>query len=274
MEIIGAVLNTSVEGINTMLDERDSDTLLKIVRMQRDYGAQRIALNCGSRFASEKEDLLWMAEEIHSAGPISLVVDSPDPEAHHMLLDHFFPKQDIPNELSKWMINSTSLEKHRMEQILPLVKSFRCQLTVILQDETGIPASVQDRIQLMPKLEEAAERYSIPRKDIFIDAGVFPLSTNHLSGKMYLETLRILRSQYPEYSTICGLNNISYGLPQEDALNSAFLAVLAAMGQTAAYVELTPSTGTAAAAVQTLLGEDHYCMEYLKRYRAGQLELS
>ena len=265
MYTIGAVINTSVEGIDALIDSRDTGELLRIARMQIEYGAQMLAINCGSRLDSEVEDIEWMFRTIQDEIEIPLCIDSPNPEAHRAGLK--------VHRHGRPMVDSITAEKARMEAILPLVKEHNAMVTAILHDESGMPENAEDRLRVVPKIQAAVKELEIAPEDVYLDCMVFPVSVNAQNGKIYLETLRQVKQQYPQYKTICGLNNISYGLPREDLLNAAFMSMCAALGQEALYLEITRETGAFLRSIAALGGQDDFSMEYIEAFRAGKLDI-
>lgn len=263
MEIIGSVLNTSVAGIDDMLDARDVSLLLEYTQHQIRRGAERIAVNCGSRVDTEAEDLVWMVQEIQREFEIPLVIDSPNPEAHREVIPYL--------NCGRPMINSVTAERTRLEALMPLAKQYDAQVTALLFDESGMAKDPGDRFRVMPVIIEAAQEYGVIPQDIYLDAGVFPLSVDHRNGCIYLETLTALHERYPQFRTICGLNNISFGLPCGELADMMFLSVLEQAGQSAVYVELGQETGAAVSALKLLYGRDSHCAGYIENYRAGLL---
>ena len=265
MFTIGAVINTSVKGIDAIIDARNTDELLRIARMQIDNGAQMLAINCGSRIDSEVDDIEWMFRTIQDEIEIPLCIDSPNPDAHRIGLQ--------VHRHGRPMVDSITAEKARMEAILPLVKEHNAMVTAILHDESGMPESAEDRLRVVPKIEAAVKAHEIAPADVYLDCMVFPVSVNSQNGKIYLDTLRQVKQHYPEYKTICGLNNISYGLPREDLLNAAFMSMCSALGQEAIYLEITSETGAFLRSIAALGGQDDFSMEYIEAYRAGKLDI-
>ncbi len=265
MFVIGAVINTSVEGIDAMIEKRDRPELLRLAKMQITYGAQMLAINCGSRIDTEPDDIEWMFRTIQDDLEVPLCIDSPNPEAHRAGLK--------VHRHGRPMVDSITAEKERMEAILPLVREHNALVTAIMHDESGMPSDVEGRMRVMPVIESAIHEYGIAPEDVYLDCMVFPLSVDTENGRIYLETLKRVKEQFPRYKTICGLNNISYGLPGGELLDTAFLSMCAALGQESIYLEISRESGATARAVQALTGKDEYCADYLQSFRSGLLEV-
>ncbi len=265
MQIIGAVINTSVNGIDEMIETRNRPELLRLAKMQIEYGAQMLAINCGSRIETEPDDIEWMFRTIQDELEIPLCIDSPNPEAHRAGLK--------VHRHGRPMVDSITAEKDRMEAILPLVREHNALVTAIMHDESGMPSDVEGRMRVMPILESAIREHGIASEDVYLDCMVFPLSVDTENGNIYLQTLKQVKERYPRYKTICGLNNISYGLPGGELLNTAFLSMCAALGQEAAYLEISRESGAMARAIRALTGKDEYCTDFLETFRSGLLEI-
>lgn len=265
MQVIGAVINTSVDGISEMIDRRDKKGILETARRQITWGADMLAINCGDRIDSEPDDIEWMFRTIQDEIAVPLCIDSPNPEAHRAGLRI--------HRHGRAMVDSITAEAERMEAILPLVKEHNALVTAILHDESGMPSGVEDRLRVIPKIDEAIRSHGISPEDVYLDCMVFPLSVDSANATIYLETLKAVKQQWPRYKTICGLNNISYGLPAGDVLNTAFLSMCAALGQEATYLEITKASGALARGIKALLNRDEYSAEYLEAYRSGLLDI-
>lgn len=267
MQIIGAVINTSVAGIDTIFDTRDETALLDKARFMVDRGSQMLAINCGDRVETEPDDIEWAFRTIQREIEIPLCIDSPNPAAHKAGLTAHDDRFGRP------LVDSITLEKARYEAILPLVREHHAKLVVLLHDEAGMPKTVEDRLRVMPLLERLVEEYGLAREDIYLDSVLYPVSVDNEAARTYLASMEAVRSAHPGYRYICGLNNISYGLPGEDLLDSAFVAMCAARGQEAVFIEVSRASGAMLAAIRCLQGRDDFCQNWLKLNRAGDLDV-
>ena len=261
MEIVGARINTS-PGIDEMIEKRDKAALIDLCQEQLSYGATRIALNCGTRLATEVEDMLWMAHTLQDEMEVLLMPDTPNPLAIQAVVE--------ANRYGRVLVDSTTCEQQRIEAVMPLVQQYNCQIAVLLQDESGMPKTVEDRLRLMEKVEQISERYQVPKQDMFLDCLVFPLALDYRNGQLYAECIQAIRREYPGYRFTCGLNNISYGLPNEPLLNNAFLLFLLAMGQDCIFLDIDRVSGAFLQAAKAILGEDEYTMDYIQAYKEGK----
>jgi 5-methyltetrahydrofolate--homocysteine methyltransferase len=196
---------------------------------------------------------------------IPLCIDSPNPEAHRAGLR--------VHKHGRAMVDSITAEKSRIQTIMPIVKKYNSTVVALLHDEQGIPTDVEGRLRVIPKIISAAKEYEVKPQDIFLDCMVYPLSVGTDNGRIYLEALKQVKTMYPDYKTICGLNNISYGLPQTNLLNQAFVTACAALGQEAVFIEIDNITGATLKAINALLGNDSNLTNYLKAFRGNDLNI-
>jgi 5-methyltetrahydrofolate--homocysteine methyltransferase len=73
--------------------------------------------------------------------------------------------------------------------------------------------------------------------------------------------------------TLCGLSNISFGLPERKFLNQTFMVMAIAKGLDGAIVNpLDKKMMANIIAAEALMGKDEYCGNYLTAYREKKFE--
>ena len=72
---------------------------------------------------------------------------------------------------------------------------------------------------------------------------------------------------------MCGLSNISFGLPDRKFLNQTLMVMAMAKGLDGAIINPLDKKKASIIAAQTLLGNDDYCTNYLNAYRAKKLDV-
>ena len=259
MEIVGQRINTSLPGIDELVASRDEKRLIQLCRDQLLYGADRISINAGTRVNTEVDDLLWMTRTIQDAMEVQLMADSPNPEALRVVAEN--------NRYGRVALDSTNLEESRIQAVLPIVKEYNCPLVVLLQDEKGMPETVEDRLRLMPKVEQLMKEYSLNKDEVYLDCLVFPVAVEDTNAKLYLDCVSAVRQAYPGYRFTCGLNNISFGMPERPILDITFLLFQMAMGIDYFMLELDPASGAFIKAAKAILGQDEYTMDYITAYK-------
>jgi 5-methyltetrahydrofolate--homocysteine methyltransferase len=165
------------------------------------------------------------------------------------------------------LINSVTGEEERMEKVLPLVAEYKCAVIAISNDESGISTDPRVRFEVAKRIVARAESYGIPREDILIDPLVMPAGAVPAAGKSVLDLVRWIAEELG-CNTVCGASNISFGLPDREAINANFVAMLIAAGMTSAITNpLKPELKKSIMAADMLMGHDEDCMRWLRYQR-------
>jgi 5-methyltetrahydrofolate--homocysteine methyltransferase len=170
------------------------------------------------------------------------------------------------------MINSISLEKERYDAMMPFLQGKECDVVGLCMDDVGMPTSAQEVVGRAKRLVDSLEGIGMTRDSIYIDPLIQPISTDVTKGIMAMDSVKGIKDEIPGVHTICGLSNISFGLPQRKIINRTFLTLLISVGLDAAIIDpLDEKMMAILKTNQMLLGQDEYCMNYLKAVRAGQI---
>lgn len=264
MLIVGERINTSRKGIADMVGRRDAAAVVREAARQRQAGADYIDVNAGTFLGEEPQVLAWLVRVIQEAVPGPLCIDSPNPEAMRAAL---------AVHRGKAMVNSITGEKVRFAGVLPLIREHACAVVALCLDDEGVPSSAQEAVEKGSRLVDDLLAAGIPPGDIYVDPLVRPVSTDGRAGLDVVEAIRALRERYPGVHTICGLSNVSYGLPNRRLLNRAFLVATMTAGMDAVILDpLDAQIMSLLRAAEVVLGRDHYCSKYLRAYREGKLQ--
>ena len=260
---IGEKINSSRKEIKEAIERSDKSLIQKIAREQAEAGAHYLDVNAGLFMEREQEKLRWIVETVQKAVDRPCCLDSPNPLALEAALKV---------HRGQALLNSISLEKERYHSILPLVRRFGTKIVALCLDDGGMPRDVEDRFRLARLLIEKLSGEGISLDDIYIDFLVQPVATDFNLGTILLEALERIKRNFPTVHAICGLSNISFGLPQRRLLNHVFLVLALAKGLDAAILDPTdPGAISCLKAAQVLLGQDPFCSEYLQAFRQGRL---
>jgi cobalamin-dependent methionine synthase I len=263
MLIVGERINTSRKAVDEAVEKRDAAYITGDVQKQAKAGANYIDVNAGSRIGTEMEDLTWLIEVAEAAVEVPLSVDSPDPKVLQAL---------IKKVKKKPMINSTTAEKDRFEAMKAVVKERECEIVALCMDNRGIPNAVDQALENAHFLVNNLTQAGVPIQSIHLDPMIQPVSVNNKNGLLALETIRRIHQEFPGVKTVCGLSNVSYGLPKRFLVNRTFMVLAIGAGLTGAIVDpLDQKMMTHILVAETLAGRDDYCMKYLKANRAGTL---
>ena len=263
MLIVGERINTSRKSVNEAVAKRDAAYIMADVQKQVKAGADYIDVNAGSRIGSEMEDLQWLVGVVEAAVDVPLAVDSPDPKV----------LQAIARKVKQRpMINSTTAESPRFEAMKGVLQERECDIVALCMDDRGIPKTVDEALNNASFLVQNLTQLGVPLERIHLDPMIQPISVNKDNGFLAVETIRSLKREFPEVRTICGLSNVSFGLPNRFLLNRLFMILCIGAGLTGAIVDpLDQKMMTHILVAETLTGRDDYCMKYLAANRAGTL---
>ena len=139
--------------------------------------------------------------------------------------------------------------------------------------DKGMPETADQRMAIADELINGLVQKGVKAEDIHVDPLVQPVATNSGFGLEFLASVERIMTGYPGVHTMCGLSNISYGLPERKFLNQTFMVAAIAKGLDGAIINpLDKRMMACIVAAEALMGKDNYCMNYLKAYRAGALE--
>lgn len=265
MIIIGEKINSTLKSIRPAMESRDKTVIADVARRQYEAGACYLDVNAGMFYENEVEILQWLIETVQEAVDAPLAIDSPNPKAILAGLQ--------VNKNGKPIINSITGEKERFNAVMPLVAEYKTGIVALCMDDRGMPETAQERVEIAHNLIRDLTREGIPLHDIYIDPMIRPIGTGAHYGIVALETIRTVKQEYPDVHIACGLSNISFGIPARKVMNQAFLVAAMTCGMDGAILDpLDKKLMTFLYATEALLGTDDFCMNYLTKFRAGELE--
>ena len=263
MIIVGEQINTSRKSIAEAVEKRDATHIVKIAREQAEAGAHYIDVNAGTFLERETECLCWLVETVQGELDLPLCLDSPDPRA---LAEAMKCHKGEP------MINSISLEAERFQALLPVVTSQPCQVVALCMAEMSMPTTVEDRVQVGAELINRLTDAGIPLEKIYVDPLIQPISVDTAMGLAALGAIAGIMNDFPGVNTICGLSNISFGLPARRLINRNFLSLCLSHGLSAVILDPTDKQLMATLmAVEMLLNRDEYCDGFITAYQNGRI---
>ncbi|WP_407314094.1 methyltetrahydrofolate cobalamin methyltransferase [Desulfosporosinus sp. SB140] len=263
MFIVGELINSTRKVISQAIEQRDKVYLQELARRQAEAGANYIDVNA-AQGGNEIEDMIWLVDLIQDVVDIPLCIDSPSAAAL---------EAGLSNCRQKAMINSISGETKRWTEVLPIIKRYQPKVVALCMDESGMPETAQDRLNVADKLVAGLLDVGVPEDDIFLDPLIKPLGVNHLYGQEVFNSTKAMRNKYPQVHLISGLSNVSFGLPERRLLNRAFMVMSVALGMDAFILDpLDQTLMSLFTAAKSLAGLDEYCMEYVAGVRAGKVK--
>lgn len=261
--VIGERLNSSRPSILRAVVDKNGAFIGEEARKQEAAGATHIEVNVGSVAENEASDLAWVMDIVQRAVDLPLCIDSPNPK---VLEDALVLVNKPP------IVNSISLEKNRLKPMLSFLSGANCGVVALCMDDSGIPKTARDVVERAGRLIHILEDAGIASERIYVDPLIQPIATDVTKGAMALDAVRRIRESHPSVHIVCGLSNISFGMPQRHAVNRTFLSLLMSAGMDA--VILDPLAEKMIPVLKTtwmLLGNDPYCREFLKTARSGAI---
>jgi len=262
--ILGERINASRRSIAEAISSRDASFIQKEARAQADAGADYLDVNAGTFQGDEARHLCWLVETVQEVTDLPLAIDSPDPAV---------VKAVIPLAKKIPMINSVTLEPSRLDAILPLAAEYKTKLIALCQSADATAETAEAKITMAGRLVEKVTAAGIPLDDLYIDPLVYPIGTDDRSGLATLDAIGGIMRQFPGVHTICGLTNISYGLPKRSLINRTFLVAAIVRGMDAVIADPTDKQLFGALKSALLVaGKDEFATDYISAFRQGRLE--
>ena len=221
-------------------------------------GAHMLDVNAGIPLADEPGILAEAIRRVQAVTDVPLSIDSSVVEALEAGLAVYQGKP---------LLNSVTGEDEVLERVLPLVKRHACAVVAISNDETGISEDIDVRFAVARKIVERAADYGIPASDVVVDPLVMPVGAINNAGRQAMKLIGRLRREL-KVNTTCGASNISFGLPNRNGLNAAFLTMAAGAGMTSAITNpLHTEVMAAVRGADVMLGHDPDCRRWMEAYR-------
>jgi 5-methyltetrahydrofolate--homocysteine methyltransferase len=215
-------------------------------------------VNAGIPLADEPRILAEAIQLVQSITDVPLSIDSSIVEALEAGLSVY---------QGKALVNSVTGEDEVLERVLPLVAKYGAAVVAISNDETGISEDPNVRFEVAKKIVERAADYGISHQDVVVDPLVMPIGAINTAGVQVMELVRRLRTDL-KVNTTCGASNVSFGLPNRNGINAAFLTMAMGAGMTSAITSpLHPEVMQAVRGGDVMMGHDPNCANWIKAYR-------
>lgn len=253
--VVGERINpTGKKKMQAALKANDMELVCEMAESQTDRGAGVLDINVGMPGIDEKSMMLKVMEQVSAVVTTPLCLDSSDPAVLEAAL-RVYP--------GRALVNSASAEQLKLEKVLPLVKKYGAMCIVLPMNDSGIPTSVEERLENIQCVLEHAYALGLTKEDIVVDGLVGAVGALPNAGRDTLDTIAWCRAH--DIATICGLSNISFGLPDRSYVNSVFLALAISRGLTMAIAnpsqELLMRSGFAA---DLLMAKEEANLRYIE----------
>ena len=187
-------------------------------------GARVLDINVGMSGIDEKQTMLQVIDAVNEVVDVPLCIDSSSPEVVEAALRHYHGRA---------LVNSVSCEQVKLKGLLPVVKKYGAMFIMLPLTDSGLPESFEERAANLKTIMDEALSLGFAREDMVADGLVATLGANSAAGLDTLKTIEYCHDTLG-IATICGLSNISFGLPDRSYVNSIFLALAISKGLTMA----------------------------------------
>jgi 5-methyltetrahydrofolate--homocysteine methyltransferase len=215
-------------------------------------------INAGIPLADEPALLAHCIQLVQSLTDVPLTIDSSIVAALEAGLKVY---------KGKALVNSVTGEEDRLETVLPLVKKYGAAVVAISNDETGISEDPDVRFEVAKKIVQRAADYGIPACDVVVDPLVMPVGAINTAGVQVMRLVHRLRTEL-KVNTTCGASNVSFGLPERNGINAAFLTMAMGAGMTSAITNpMHEEVVRAIMGADVMMGHDPDCARWIRKFR-------
>lgn len=254
--IVGERINpTGKKALQASLREGSLDLVREMALKQEQDGAEILDINMGMNGIDEKEMMLKAVYEVAQTVDLPLCIDSSHVDIVEAAL-RIYP--------GRALINSISLEKEKFTKLLPIAKKYGAMFILLPLSDAGLPKTREEKHGIIERIVQAAEEIGMHKEDIIVDGLVATVGAEPSAAVECLATIAFCKER--RLATICGLSNISFGLPDRSCINTAFLTAAITKGLTMAIAN--PSQGPlmdAAYAADLLLNKEGADLRYIRR---------
>ncbi len=259
--LIGERINpTGKKRFKQALTENDMGYILQEAVNQQAKGVHVLDVNVGLPGIDETKLLTEAVCELQCVTELPLQIDSSDPAAMESALRRYNGKA---------MINSVNGKEESMKAIFPLMQKYGGFIVALTLDESGIPTSVDGRLEIAERILATAAQYGIDRKDIIFDPLAMAVSADKNAASVTLETVRRITEELHCHTSL-GVSNISFGLPSRELVNAAFFTAAMENGLSAAIMNpYSDRMLDVYYSFNVIRGLDENCMDFIN-YASNQ----
>lgn len=222
--VVGERINpTGKKKFQESLREGSLKMALEFATAQEECGASVLDVNMGMSGIDENDMMQKAIEQLSMATSLPLSIDS----SHIDVLE-----QALRRYPGRALINSISYETEKFEKLIPMAKKYGAMFILLPLSDSGLPSNLEEKIEIIDKICDRAYKCGLTKEDIVVDALVNTVGANKEAGLQALETIQYCKEK--GLATICGLSNISFGMPERSYVNTAFLTMAIMQGLTMA----------------------------------------
>ena len=253
--IIGERINpTGKKRFRQALIENDKGYILKEGVDQAESGADILDVNVGIPDIDERSVLPDTVASLQAVIDLPLQIDTSDVAAMEKAVRLYNGKP---------LLNSVSGKKASMDAVFPIAKKYGGVIIALTLDENGIPDTAKGRLKIALKILYEAEKYGIKKEDIIFDTLCMTVSANPDAANVTLDAMKLIKEKTGCFTSL-GVSNVSFGLPDRETLNAAFLTLALINGLDMAIVNpFSAPVMKSLYAFNALTGKDANFGEYI-----------
>ena len=256
--IIGESINpTRRKKLVTTLQGNDFTYLFELAESQIRAGADVLDVNVGFPGVDDVRLLPEVVIRIQEIFDIPLCLDSPNPKAIEAALRV---------SVGKCLINSVNGKEESMMALLPVARDYGAAIIGLCMDDDGITNDPHKRVAIAEKIIDRAVRTGISAEDVIVDPLAMAVSADPQACMVTLETIRLVHQKLGHNITM-GASNISFGLPNRENINNAFMAISIMNGLTCPIANPEKISGLVRA-TDLVLGRDDYAIRFIEHYQS------
>ncbi len=222
--VVGERINpTGKKKLQAALREGSMEEVSDLAEAQEACGASILDVNMGMSGIDEKAMMLKAMETVSGVTSLPLSIDS----SHVDVLEAALRRYP-----GRALINSISGEQAKQDALLAIAKKYGAMFILLPLSDAGLPKDLAEKIAIIEHIQEKALALGLTKEDIVVDGLVATVGANKNAAIETLETIRYCKER--GLATICGLSNISFGLPERGFVNTAFLTMAIREGLTMA----------------------------------------
>lgn len=241
--IVGERINpTGKKALQAELKEGNLDMVERFAQEQEACGASILDINMGMSGIDEKEMMLKVLDTVSEFVSLPLAIDS----SHVDVVEAALRKYP-----GRALMNSISLETQKCDKMLALAKKYGAMFILLPLSDSGLPKDLDEKKKIIHTILDKALALGMSKEDIIVDGLVTTVGANKSGALEALETIKYCKEL--SLATICGLSNISFGLPERSYVNTTFLTMAIQTGLTMAIANPSQQLLMASAFASDLL---------------------
>lgn len=258
--VVGERINpTGKKKLQEQLRQDNLDLVIQMAEEQEEKGAAILDINVGMNGIDEDAMMQKVLYEVTGTVNLPLCIDSSYVEVIEHAL-RIYP--------GRALINSISLEKEKFEKLMPIARKYGAMFILLPLSDEGLPKNIEEKQKIIHTIYDRAMELGFTKEDIVVDGLVATVGANRNAAIETMETITYCKEEM-QLATICGLSNISFGLPERGFVNTAFLTMAISKGLTMAIAN--PSQDllmNAAYASDLLLNKEGSDVRYIENVKS------